>query len=69
MKPTAPAIATTTATATSTATYLPHANSITMYSRLVRQDRHFFLGEPAYLPNNTKNVKSQKIIQTFSPIQ
>ena len=48
----APFTSHTSPTPTATATYLPHANSPTMYSKPVCQDRKFFWGAPAYLPKN-----------------
>ena len=51
----ATATATATGTPTATATYPPPANSPTMQSKLVCQNRNFWSGEPAYLVQNTKS--------------
>ena len=42
------------------ATDPPHANSFTMHSRLVGQDKKNCLGEPAHLPKTKINLKTQK---------
>ena len=52
-------------TPTDTATDPTPANSPTMHHRLVCQDKHFCLGEPAFLPKNSNKLPNLKKCQNL----